>query len=166
MRPSTSPTPSTRPGGGQRSQSKCRAVQADADDRESPVSLQSRSAPPQPTHSSPMCGRPPRTERPNLRAPDADHQEAAIGPDRRECARLSSASRPRSAITVRRGCTDVRRRTCPPRRPWYGKAWAGACRAAPRSRPAVGPAYLIAAMTGPFGAGSVMRDQSSWIGRP
>jgi hypothetical protein len=30
-----------------------------------------------------MCGRPPRTERPDLRAPDADHQEAAIGPDRR-----------------------------------------------------------------------------------
>jgi len=42
---STSPTPSTRPSGGQRWPCKCRAVQADADDRQSPVSLQSRSAP-------------------------------------------------------------------------------------------------------------------------
>jgi hypothetical protein len=36
-------------------------------------------------------------------------------------------------------------------------------RAAPRSGPAVVPAYLIAAMTGLFGAGG-MHDQSSWIG--
>ena len=39
-------------------------------------------------------------------------------------------------------------------------------RAAPRSRPEVVPAYLIAAMTGLFGAGAVMHDQSSWIGGP
>lgn len=38
MRPSTLPTPSTRPGGGQRWPSPCRTVQADADDRQSPVS--------------------------------------------------------------------------------------------------------------------------------
>ena len=37
-------------------------------------------------------------------------------------ARLPSASRPRSAITVRSGRTDVRGRTCPPRRTWRGKA--------------------------------------------
>ena len=36
-------------------------------------------------------------------------------------------------------------------------------RAAPRSRPAVVPAYLIAAMAGLSGAGG-MHDQSSWIG--
>jgi len=39
-------------------------------------------------------------------------------------------------------------------------------RAAPRSKPAVVPAYLIAAMTGLFGAGTVIDDQSSWMGRP
>ena len=38
MRPSTLPTPSTRPSGGQRWPSRCRTVQADADDRQSPVS--------------------------------------------------------------------------------------------------------------------------------
>jgi hypothetical protein len=38
-----------------------------------------------------MCERPRRTDRPDLRVPDADRQEAAIGPDRRLRARLKDA---------------------------------------------------------------------------
>jgi hypothetical protein len=46
---------------------------------------------------------------------------------RRLGVRLSSASRPRSAIIVRCGCTDVRHRTCPPRGPWHGKGLGRRC---------------------------------------
>ena len=46
---------------------------------------------------------------------------------RRLGARLPSASRSRSAITVPRGCADVRRCTCPPRRTWRGTGRVSAC---------------------------------------